>query len=80
MQPPQSITVGKRATLWIRDLIKAFVQIEGARDDIEFRGYKGTTETQVSFLQLFDQNRAKVQSLSRFATRKTGFIKLATVD
>jgi len=79
MQPAQPVTVGKRATLWIRDLMKAFVQIERARDDIEFRGCKGTTGTQASFLQLFDQDRAKVRALDQLVTHKAGFTKLATV-
>jgi adenylosuccinate lyase len=79
MQPAQPVTVGKRATLWIRDLIKAFTAIERARDDIEFRGCKGTTGTQASFLQLFDQDRSKVRALDKLVTSKAGFVKSATV-
>lgn len=79
MQPAQPVTVGKRATLWIRDLIKAFTLIERARNDIEFRGCKGTTGTQASFLQLFDQDRAKVRALDELVTKKAGFTKLCPV-
>lgn len=79
MQPAQPVTVGKRATLWVRDLMKAFTAIERAKDDIEFRGCKGTTGTQASFLQLFDQDRSKVRALDKLVTTKAGFVKSATV-
>lgn len=79
MQPAQPVTVGKRAALWIRDLLKAFTLIERARDDMEFRGCKGTTGTQASFLQLFNQDRSKVRALDELVTKKAGFTKLCTV-
>lgn len=79
MQPAQPVTVGKRATLWIRDFIKAFSIIEQARDDIEFRGCKGTTGTQASFLQLFNQDRSKVRELDKLVSKKAGFTKICTV-
>lgn len=79
MQPAQPVTVGKRATLWVRDLLKAVTAIERARDDLEFRGCKGTTGTQASFLQLFDQDRSKVRALDRLVTNKAGFTKFCTV-
>lgn len=79
MQPAQPVTVGKRATLWIRDLMKAFTAIERSREDIEFRGCKGTTGTQASFLQLFDQDRSKVRALDDLVTRKAGFTKSCAV-
>lgn len=79
MQPAQPVTVGKRATMWIRDLMKSMVAIERARDDMEFRGCKGTTGTQASFLQLFDQDRAKVRALDRLVTQKAGFTKISTI-
>lgn len=78
MQPAQPVTVGKRATLWIRDLLKAYTLIKRARDDIEFRGCKGTTGTQASFLQLFG-DRSKVRALDELVTKKAGFTKLCTV-
>lgn len=79
MQPAQPVTVGKRATLWIRDLMKAFCLIERARDDIEFRGCKGTTGTQASFLQLANGDRKKVRALDELVTSKAGFTKLSKV-
>lgn len=79
MQPAQPVTVGKRAALWISDFIKAFTAIERAKDDLEFRGCKGTTGTQASFLQLFEQDRAKVRALDKLVTEKAGFKKSCTV-
>lgn len=79
MQPAQPVTVGKRATLWISELITAFKAIERARDDIEFLGCKGTTGTQASFLQLFNNDRSKVFALDELVAEKAGFTRLTTV-
>lgn len=79
MQPAQPVTVGKRATLWINDFVKCFHAIERVRDDIQFRGCKGTTGTQASFLQMFNQDRAKVRALDELVTKKAGFTKLCSV-
>ncbi|KAF3422835.1 hypothetical protein E2986_09804 [Frieseomelitta varia] len=54
LQPAQLTTVGKRATLWLHDLLMDERALRRARDDLKFRGVKGTTGTQASFLQLFD--------------------------
>lgn len=59
-QPAQLTTVGKRATLWIQELLWDLRNLKRARDDIGFRGVKGTTGTQASFLTLFDGDHAKV--------------------
>lgn len=79
MQPAQPVTVGKRATLWIRDFVKALSMIEQARNDIEFRGCKGTTGTQASFLQLFNQDRSKVRALDKLVSEKAGFTQICAV-
>ncbi|GIY22847.1 adenylosuccinate lyase [Caerostris darwini] len=54
MQPAQLTTVGKRATLWISDLLSDLINIQRVRDDLRFRGVKGTTGTQASFLAIFE--------------------------
>lgn len=54
LQPAQLTTVGKRATLWLQDLMMDERAIRRARNDLRFRGVKGTTGTQASFLQLFN--------------------------
>ncbi|KAL1720267.1 L-Aspartase-like protein [Schizophyllum commune] len=64
-QPAQLTTVGKRATLWIQDLLADLRNLRRARSDLGFRGAKGTTGTQASFLALFDGDHEKVRTYSR---------------
>lgn len=52
--------MGKRACLWISDLVSDLVNIQRVRDDLRFRGVKGTTGTQASFLTLFEGDHQKV--------------------
>lgn len=72
-QPAQLTTVGKRATLWIQELLWDLRNIKRARDDLGFRGVKGTTGTQASFLTLFDGDHRKVQLLDKLVTKLSGF-------
>ncbi|NXQ94465.1 PUR8 lyase, partial [Sagittarius serpentarius] len=72
-QPAQLTTVGKRCCLWIQDLCMDLHNLERARDDLRFRGVKGTTGTQASFLQLFEGDHSKVEELDRLVTAKAGF-------
>ncbi|KAF8229451.1 Adenylosuccinate lyase [Tricholoma matsutake] len=72
-QPAQLTTVGKRATLWIQELLWDLRNIQRARDDLGFRGVKGTTGTQASFLALFDGDHAKVEALDKRVTELSGF-------
>lgn len=61
LRPAQLTTVGKRACLWLQDLTMDIRNLQRARDDLRFRGVKGTTGTQASFLQLFQGDHDKVK-------------------
>ncbi|CAD0112950.1 unnamed protein product, partial [Aureobasidium uvarum] len=73
LQPAQLTTVGKRACVWIQDLLMDLRAIQRVRDELCFRGVKGTTGTQASFLQIFDGDHAKVEKLDELVTEKAGF-------
>lgn len=79
LQPAQPTTVGKRAALWCYDLVLDLEEIEHRLDTLRFRGAKGTTGTQASFLQLFRGDHAKVEALDRLVARKMGFDAVAAV-
>jgi adenylosuccinate lyase len=72
-QPAQLTTVGKRATLWCYDFVLDLREIEHRIGRLYFRGVKGTTGTQASFLQLFRGDHEKVRDLDRRVARKMGF-------
>nr|XP_014342879.1 PREDICTED: adenylosuccinate lyase [Latimeria chalumnae] len=72
-QPAQLTTVGKRCCLWIQDLCMDLRNLERARNDLRFRGVKGTTGTQASFLQLFEGDHDKVEQLDELVTEMAGF-------
>ena len=72
-QPAQLTTVGKRAALWAQDLIIDLEEIEYRISTLKFRGVKGTTGTQASFLSLFTGDHAKVDALDRMVTERFGF-------
>ncbi|KAL2775568.1 adenylosuccinate lyase isoform d, partial [Daubentonia madagascariensis] len=72
-QPAQLTTVGKRCCLWIQDLCIDLQNLKRVRDDLRFRGVKGTTGTQASFLQLFEGDDQKVEQLDKIVTEKAGF-------
>ena len=72
-QPAQLTTVGKRASLWVQDLMMDLEEIEHRLDNIKLRGVKGTTGTQASFLELFDGDRSLVDELEKLVSRELGF-------
>ena len=72
-QPAQLTTVGKRAALWLQDVLMDFVDLEHHLAALRFRGAKGTTGTQASFLELFDGRSDQVQALDGRVTEKMGF-------
>ncbi|KAJ7362126.1 hypothetical protein OS493_013217 [Desmophyllum pertusum] len=72
-QPAQLTTVGKRACLWLSDLLMDLRNLSRARSDLRFRGVKGTTGTQASFLSLFDGDHEKVEQLDQLVTEMAGF-------
>lgn len=72
-QPAQLTTVGKRATLWIQDLLTDLSEIRNILKDYKLRGAKGTTGTGASFLSLFDGDADKVKKLDEMVCQKLGF-------
>ena len=73
LQPAQLVTVGKRAALWMQDLVLDLADVEHRIATLPFRGVKGTTGTQASFLSLFDGDHGRVRALDRLVTEKMGF-------
>src|SRR4030095_9663006 len=72
-QPAQLTTVGKRATVWAQDFVLDLQELEHRIATLQFRGVKGTTGTQASFLALFDGDHAKCDELDRRVTQSFGF-------
>ncbi|MEZ6068151.1 MAG: adenylosuccinate lyase [Planctomycetaceae bacterium] len=73
LQPAQPTTVGKRATLWCHDLVLDLAEVEHRLAALKFRGVKGTTGTQATFLTLFGGDHQKVLDLDRLVSAKMGF-------
>ncbi len=78
-QPAQLTTVGKRACLWIQELLLDAENLEHLIHQLPFRGVKGTTGTQASFLSLFEGDHKKVRALDEAVTHKAGFTKKLTI-
>jgi adenylosuccinate lyase len=72
-QPAQLTTVGKRASLWCHDFVLDLRELEHRLENLQFRGAKGTTGTQASFLALFHGDHQKVRQLDVLTARKMGF-------
>lgn len=72
-QPAQPTTVGKRATLWIQDLLMDLEDVEYQLSKAKLLGSKGTTGTQASFLELFEGDHESVRQLDRKIAEKMGY-------
>jgi len=72
-QPAQLVTVGKRACMWIQDLLMDYEDISYVLSTIKLLGNKGTTGTQASFLKIFDGDNDKVIKLEQLISSKMGF-------
>ncbi|GAA0120836.1 adenylosuccinate lyase [Clostridium butanoliproducens] len=73
LQPAQLTTIGKRATLWIQELLMDLENLDFVIENIKFRGVKGTTGTQASFMALFNNDENKVKKLDEIVCEKMGF-------
>ena len=72
-QPAQPTTIGKRATLWIQDLMMDLSDLEYVMGSLRLLGSKGTTGTQASFLELFDGDHEKCRKIEQLVAEKMGF-------
>ncbi|MFT8887342.1 MAG: adenylosuccinate lyase [Ethanoligenens sp.] len=80
LQPAQLTTVGKRATLWINELLMDLEDVEYRIAGLALLGSKGTTGTQASFMALFDGDHEKVKKLERLIAQSLGFEKVVPVS
>jgi len=72
-QPAQLVTVGKRATLWMQDLLMDLQELDQAADSIRFLGCRGATGTEASFMKLFDGSSEKIDEMNRRIASRFGF-------
>jgi len=80
LQPAQLTTVGKRATLWMYDLALDLADLDHRVATLPFRGVKGTTGTQASFLEIFGGDHGQVRELDRRVTEAMGFARSIPVS
>ncbi len=79
-QSAQLTTVGKRATLWINELLLDYEELNFIIDSLKLLGSKGTTGTQASFLELFDGDHEKVKKLDELIAKEVGFKEVYPVS
>ncbi len=80
LQPAQLTTVGKRATLWMNELLMDLREVEYRLDNLQLLGSKGTTGTQASFMDLFDGDTDKVKECERLIAEEMGFSSVVPVS
>ena len=74
-QPAQLVTVGKRATLWMQDLLADLEELDFVLENMKFLGCRGTTGTEASFMDLFEGDGAKIDEMNRQISAEFGFDK-----
>ncbi len=79
-QPAQTTTVGKRASLWLQDIVMDLECVEEQLSKAKLLGSKGTTGTQASFMELFDNDDEKVKKIDGMIAKKMGFEKCFDVS
>ena len=72
-QPAQPTTVGKRASLWLQDILLDYYEVEHRLENMRLLGSKGTTGTQASFMDLFEGDEEKIRQLDQKVAEKMGF-------
>lgn len=80
LQPAQLTTVGKRATLWINELLMDLDELEYRLSNLKLLGSKGTTGTQASFMELFDGDSGKIKELENLIAEEMGFKEVVPVS
>lgn len=80
LQPAQLTTVGKRATLWMNDLLMDYYEIQARIKSLKLLGSKGTTGTQASFMELFDGDESKVKEAEKMIAKEMGFEECVPVS
>ena len=78
-QPAQLVTVGKRATLWMQDLLADLEELDFVIDNMKFLGCRGTTGTEASFVELFGGDTAKIDEMNRKISADFGFDRCFSV-
>jgi len=80
LQPAQLTTVGKRAALWLNELLMDFNDLEYRISDLKLLGSKGTTGTQASFMELFEGDTDKIKALEKMIAEEMGFDAVVPVS
>ena len=80
LQPAQPTTVGKRATLWLNELLMDFEELEYRIANLKLLGSKGTTGTQASFMELFEGDTDKIKKLEQMIAEEMGFDSVVPVS
>lgn len=78
-QPAQLVTIGKRATLWMQDLMSDLEELDFVIGSMKFLGCRGTTGTEASFMDLFNGDEGKIDEMNRLISRDFGFERCFSV-